>query len=91
MYENDGENGIGWNESPKYPDTLSFKGQTPKNWAGKRKGAKETEEPGSEKGCTAVHPTTTVHVHHHGQTMVVSGSAVPPFPERCILVLLFGP
>jgi len=28
---------------------------------------------------------------NQGQPMVVSGPAVPPFLERCVLVLLFGP
>ena len=86
--ENGEWNGVKF--SPKCPDILSFKGQKPKNCIGKRKGMKETEKPGADRGRTAVHPTTTVRAHHHGHTVVVSGSAVLPFPEHCVLGLLFG-
>ena len=82
--ENDGDNGIGRNESPKCRDTLSFKGKKSKKCTGKRKDTKETEEPGPDRGrtvvrpdCTVVHPTTTVRAHHHRQTLELSGSAVP--------------
>ena len=51
----------------KCPDTLSFKGQKSKNYAEKRKGAKEAEEPGTDRGHTAVCPYSTVmRSCHHG-------------------------
>ena len=55
--------------SPKCPDPLSFKGQKPKNYAGKRKGMKETEESGVDRGCTAVTPRT----HGHAPTTTGHG------------------
>ena len=76
------ENGE-WNGmrlSPKCQDTLSFKGQKPKNYAGKRKGTKEIKASVADRGCTAVRPkqhghasTTTGRGEHHGLPMVTSG------------------
>jgi len=60
-----------------------------------RKKPKNPGQTGDTRLCVhtarSCDPTTMVCAHHHGQTVVVSGSAVSPFFERCVLVLLFGP
>jgi len=73
-------------------------GKNRHNRAGKRKGTKETEAAGGSKGRMTVRPRqhgratpTTGRGENYGQLVVVSGPAIPPFSERCVLELLFGP
>ena len=65
--------------------------------ARKSNSSEENRNTQEQEGHTAVRPrqhdrasTTTGHGEHHGLPMMVSGSTVPSFFERCFLVLRLG-
>ena len=62
------------------------------------KSCKEIKAAGGSRGCTAVRSTQHGHAtpatgrgENHEQPVVICGPVVPLFPERRVLVLLFGP
>jgi len=88
---------LGGIRSPICPNTSSFELQNPKKLRRKTKGRKEIEAVGGSRRRVAVRPRqhsratpATGRGGNHGLPVVVCGPTVPPFLERCVLMLLFG-